>query len=227
MAERTKTQNGERQKAFREIRRAFEQNLPGMFGSSRTIREDLDSMEGKVPSGVTNKHFKVYETTHGEAAFRALAHAASEVTKADRFKPQYIVDAIEDWLMDKQFISPGGGTEPACGHLWLLVAMNGSVRNGTSVEFLRHLASKEGLDWNAHWVARAALRERRKNDRLPDPDPPEWQRKGGYDRSFSENPQVFERYHNRGGYNYSLRHHRTLIRKSLDSLRRVGNAAQG
>jgi hypothetical protein len=183
-----------------------------MFSGSNTIREELASIEGKVPSGTSLKHYKAYETSFGEAAFAALANAAIAVTKTGKFKPRDIVDAVEDWLMDKQFISPGGGAERFCGHLWLLVAVNGSLKDKTSVTFLEYLASADGMDWRARWVAAAAFNERKKNNQPPDSDLPEWLRKDGYDRSFSENPQAFQRYMERGGYTYSLKHHRTLIR---------------
>jgi hypothetical protein len=206
------------QKTYREIRRTFEQNLPGMFGGSDTIREYLARVEGKVPSGTTAHHHKAYETSFGEAAFASLANAAIKVTKTGKFKPRDIVDAVEDWLMDKQFISPGGGARRFCGHLWLLVAVDGSMKGKTSLKFLEFLAGADSLDWRARWVAAAAFNERKKNDRLPESEPDEWLRGEGYDRIFSENPQVLARYQERGGYSYSLKHHRTLIRSNSSGL---------
>lgn len=218
MAVAQKAANAKKQETFREIRRAFEKNLPGMFAGSGTIREELARTKDTVPPGTTNQHWKVYETSYGEAGFGALADAASEVTKTERFRPRDVVDAIEDWLMDKRFASPGGGAERFCGHLWLLVAVKGSMKNGTSVKFLEYLASHTGLDWQGRWVAKAALEERRKNDMLPDPEIPDWDRGDGFDRTFSESPQIFERYHERGGYANSLKRHRTLTGSKMHDL---------
>lgn len=220
MAAAHATANAKKREAFREIRRAFERNLPGMFEGSATIREELARIEGKVPPGATNQHWKAYETTYGEAAFVALASAAGEVTKMEGFRHRDIVDAIEDWLMDKRFISPGGGAERFCGHLWLLVAVNGSRRDGTSLKFLEYLAGQKGLDWRARWVAQAALREHREGEHLPDPGLAGWLRGTGFDRSFTEEPQLFARYHDRGGYAHSLKHHPTLVAPDLPGLAR-------
>jgi hypothetical protein len=197
-------------KALTEIRSEFEKNLPQGFQYSWTIVEYIDRLKGKTPPGVLDKHFKVFETNG--SCFLALCHAASEVTKDSKFKPVDIITAIEDWLIDKQFISGGGAAESFCGHLWLLVAVNGALKSGTSVKFLDYLATAPDLkEWRGQWVAKAALKQREQNNHLTHSDRSPLSPDQGYEKPITGDPNLYTRYHLRGGYEHSKASHRALV----------------